>query len=237
MSRMSMSYIVEQMKQRVRVHTGQVQEFCEAFIEFANAYNTFNDEKNIDNWKNAKDKQNKVLNIAYHTHKPSDNIIIDAFMNDILKNQEFVDFMKNIWREEEERQRQKEKPRSKEKQRSQEKPRSKEEPRRQEKPRSKEEPQKQNKNNSKIYPIPKTRPQALTVLNLKENATKNEIRKAYLRNSLKNHPDKNPDNQTESTARQQQVAEAYNLLKGGKIRRTTQRKPLKKSKKPKSMKH
>ncbi len=77
----------------------------------------------------------------------------------------------------------------------------------------------------------------MTVLNLKENATKKEIRKAYLLKSLKNHPDKNPDNQTESTARQQQVAEAYNLLKGGKIRRTTQRKTLKKSKKPNSMKH
>lgn len=93
---------------------------------------------------------------------------------------------------------------------------------------------------SKMYPIPKTKPDALTVLNLPANATKKQIRTAYTDLSLLLHPDKNtPDEQIEYTARQQQVTEAYNMLKqeGGKKRRTTQRKSLKKSNSKKLNKH
>jgi len=94
---------------------------------------------------------------------------------------------------------------------------------------------------SKMYPMPKTKPHALTVLNLPGNATKKQIRNAYINLSLLLHPDKNPpEDYIEYTVRQQQVAEAYNLLnpnKGGKKRRTTQRTSLKNTKSKKLNKH
>lgn len=90
---------------------------------------------------------------------------------------------------------------------------------------------------NKMYPIPKTKPQALTVFNLPASAIPTQIRSAYLHLSHLLHPDKNPDDQIEYTVRQQQVAEAYNLLKGGKKRRTTQRTSLKNTKSKKLNKH
>jgi hypothetical protein len=237
-----MSELVAQMKERVSEFNPDEddhyeQELYKAFIEFADAYNTFNNEKNIENWRNAKDKQKKVLHIG------NIQTNLTPYMNAIWKHSpEFDDIHQNRWIYSEldrlhapvaERYN----PYSYIKRREEER-------RRQELHRQEEEPQRQeyepDKKNSKMYPIPTTRIQALNVLNLKENATRREIRKAYLRNSMMNHPDKNPDEQIESTARQQQVTEAYNLLKGGKTRRTMQRKNMKKSKKSKktkSMRH
>lgn len=104
-----------------------------------------------------------------------------------------------------------------------------------------EEPEDDKTKFSKMYPIPKTEPHALTVLNLPASATKKQIKTAYIKLSLLLHPDKNPpEDYIEYTVRQQQVAEAYNLLnptKGGKKRRTTQRTSLKNTKSKKLNKH
>ena len=63
----------------------------DAFVEFAHAYNTFKNQQNIDNWKNAKDKQRIVLNIAK-------NPDLTQFMNTIWTySPEFDDIHQNVW--------------------------------------------------------------------------------------------------------------------------------------------
>jgi len=55
------------------------------------------------------------------------------------------------------------------------------------------------------------------ILNLQNTATKEEIRKAYLKFSLKFHPDKNPDPQAAEIFRN--VAEAYKVLSNEESRK------------------
>ncbi|KAI8818073.1 DnaJ domain-containing protein [Fimicolochytrium jonesii] len=55
------------------------------------------------------------------------------------------------------------------------------------------------------------------VLGVKQDATEDAVRQAYIKESLKWHPDRNPS--TESTARFQQIAQAYFVL-SDKNRRT-----------------
>ncbi len=50
------------------------------------------------------------------------------------------------------------------------------------------------------------------VLNLSPDATPAEIRKAYLKLSLKYHPDKNPDNQEEAKEQFVKIGQAYDVL-------------------------
>lgn len=56
-----------------------------------------------------------------------------------------------------------------------------------------------------------------TVLNLEKTATPEEIRKAYLKLSMKNHPDKNPGDEA-AKRRFQQISEAYQVLSDPKLR-------------------
>lgn len=96
-----MSKLVEQMKERVSEFNPDEddhdeQELWKAFIEFADAYNTFNNEKNIGNWRKAKDKQKKVLLIGYN---PVIESKLTPHMNFIRRNSspEFDDIEQNIW--------------------------------------------------------------------------------------------------------------------------------------------
>jgi hypothetical protein len=50
------------------------------------------------------------------------------------------------------------------------------------------------------------------VLEIRPKATKSEIKKAYHRQSLRNHPDKNPGNQEEATKKFQLIGLAYETL-------------------------
>lgn len=71
------------------------QELYKAFIEFADAYNTFNNEKNIGNWRKAKDKQKKVLLIGYNPDIKSN---LTPHMNYIWRNfPEFDDIHQDRW--------------------------------------------------------------------------------------------------------------------------------------------
>ena len=91
-----MERIVAQMKERVsdfnpNEDDPDEQELLIAFIEFADAYNRFNNQKNIDNWKNAKDKQRMVLEIGKKTQ-------LTPYMNYIWKNSpEFDDIHQDRW--------------------------------------------------------------------------------------------------------------------------------------------
>jgi len=221
------------------------QELLIAFIAFADAYNTFNNQQNIDNWIDAKDKQKMVLEIG---NKPGNKEKLNPYMNYIWKNSpEFDNIHQNMWiyseldrlrapaferlnpyayikmREEKER-------RGPETHK-----RQKEEPHRQKEKshRQKEESEDNNTKFNRIYPIPTTRTHALNILNLSENATPKDIKIAFKTLSLSLHPDKHPDEQIEYTIRQQQVNAARDLLKGGKTRHTIQKKNMKNSKKSK----
>jgi len=55
-------------------------------------------------------------------------------------------------------------------------------------------------------------------LNIKPNATDNEIKKAYRKSSLKWHPDKNPNNKDEANKKFQEISEAYSVLSDKKKR-------------------
>src|SRR4051794_19354738 len=58
--------------------------------------------------------------------------------------------------------------------------------------------------------MPSTFPDYYAILNIPETATYDEIRRAYMRESLLNHPDRN--NSPDATARFQAVADAYYIL-------------------------
>ena len=51
------------------------------------------------------------------------------------------------------------------------------------------------------------------LLELDTNASDNDIKKAYRRQAIKWHPDKNPNNREQAEARFKQVSEAYEVLK------------------------
>ena len=56
------------------------------------------------------------------------------------------------------------------------------------------------------------------VLGVKENATSEEIRKAYKKLAIKWHPDKNPDNKEFAEEKFKSISEAYNVLSDPKKR-------------------
>ena len=56
------------------------------------------------------------------------------------------------------------------------------------------------------------------VLGVKENATNEEIRKAYKKLAIKWHPDKNPDNKEFAEEKFKSISEAYNVLSDPKKR-------------------
>ena len=60
-------------------------------------------------------------------------------------------------------------------------------------------------------------PDFYEVLNVSKTATPEEIRKAYLKLSMKNHPDKNPGDEA-AKRRFQQISEAYQVLSDPKLR-------------------
>lgn len=51
------------------------------------------------------------------------------------------------------------------------------------------------------------------LLNIKPNATEEQIKKGYKKSAMKYHPDRNPDNVEEAEKKFKEVAEAYNVLK------------------------
>ena len=51
------------------------------------------------------------------------------------------------------------------------------------------------------------------VLEISPDANFEDVRKAYKRLCLKNHPDKNPENTEEATKKMQEIGEAYSVLK------------------------
>lgn len=50
------------------------------------------------------------------------------------------------------------------------------------------------------------------VLGVAKNATSEDIKKAYKKNALRWHPDKNPNNKEEATSKFKEVCEAYEVL-------------------------
>eukprot|EP00242_Pyramimonas_sp_CCMP2087_P009297 CAMPEP_0198210702 /NCGR_PEP_ID=MMETSP1445-20131203/21783_1 /TAXON_ID=36898 /ORGANISM="Pyramimonas sp., Strain CCMP2087" /LENGTH=62 /DNA_ID=CAMNT_0043884831 /DNA_START=238 /DNA_END=422 /DNA_ORIENTATION=+ len=50
------------------------------------------------------------------------------------------------------------------------------------------------------------------ILNTKRDADEDAIKKAYRKQAMKWHPDKNPDNRNEAEAKFKEIAEAYDVL-------------------------
>ena len=67
--------------------------------------------------------------------------------------------------------------------------------------------------------MPDRQPNHYDVLGVPEHADGKTIRQAYLRQSLKNHPDKNPDDPEGSKERFVEIGEAYGVLKDPTTRR------------------
>lgn len=57
------------------------------------------------------------------------------------------------------------------------------------------------------------------LLNVKPDATEEQIKKGYKKSAMKYHPDRNPDNVEEAEVKFKEVAEAYNVLKDSKKRK------------------
>ena len=49
-------------------------------------------------------------------------------------------------------------------------------------------------------------------LNLTKEASEDEIKKSYRKLAVKYHPDKNPDNKEEASAKFKEISEAYSVL-------------------------
>lgn len=49
------------------------------------------------------------------------------------------------------------------------------------------------------------------ILGVDRNATADELKKAYRKNAMKWHPDKNPDNKEQAEKKFQEIAEAYQV--------------------------
>jgi DnaJ-class molecular chaperone len=58
--------------------------------------------------------------------------------------------------------------------------------------------------------------EAYILLELKENASDEEIKKAYKKMAVKWHPDKNPDNKDDAESKFKEVAQAYELINKSK---------------------
>ena len=58
------------------------------------------------------------------------------------------------------------------------------------------------------------------VLGISNNADENEIRRAYKKEALKYHPDKNPENKEEAEKNFKKVNEAYSVLSDKKKKTT-----------------
>lgn len=59
------------------------------------------------------------------------------------------------------------------------------------------------------------------ILGLSRNATEQEIKKAYKKQALKWHPDRNTDNVEEAQKKFQVIGEAYEVLSDPKKKRST----------------
>ena len=57
------------------------------------------------------------------------------------------------------------------------------------------------------------------ILEISENATPEEIKKAYRKAALKHHPDKNPNNREEAEIKFKEINEAYSVLSDPEKRR------------------
>ena len=57
------------------------------------------------------------------------------------------------------------------------------------------------------------------VLDINNNATPSEIKKAYKKAALKYHPDRNPDNQEEAERKFKEISKAYQVLSDPKKRK------------------
>ena len=53
------------------------------------------------------------------------------------------------------------------------------------------------------------------ILGLSHSATSEEVKRAYRKEAIKWHPDKNLDNKLEAEARFKEIAEAYHILGDG----------------------
>lgn len=50
-----------------------------------------------------------------------------------------------------------------------------------------------------------------SILGVDRNATADELKKAYRKNAMKWHPDKNPDNKVQAEKKFQELSEAYQV--------------------------
>ena len=57
------------------------------------------------------------------------------------------------------------------------------------------------------------------ILEINENASQDEIKKAYRKLALKWHPDKNPGNQEEAKKKFQKISKAYEILGNEELRK------------------
>ena len=239
-----MEKIVSQMRARVEEFNPDEddqdeQNLYKAFIEFAGAYKTFNDDKNYQNWKRAKNASVAVMKIG------SSDKRLTPTMNFIWKHsREFDDILQDKWIYSEldrlnAHVHERYTPHSYLEghyERSLDKP----------------DPESED-HGTKSGEIPDTiekekeKEKARAMLDLQDNATPSHIKNAYYSKSKEFHPEKHPGEESKYTEMQQKLVAAYNALKGGKKRHTQvkRRKPMaskskkrsKKSRKTKSRRH